>query len=56
VAALLTLILITVTAGLGVIALLELPLSAALVASIVIPRVARRRRAAMTDPRPARRR
>ncbi|MEA2213899.1 MAG: hypothetical protein QOF83_3847 [Solirubrobacteraceae bacterium] len=52
----LTLILITATAGLGVIALLELPLSAALVASVLIPRVRRRRRAALPGARPARRR
>jgi Flp pilus assembly protein TadB len=56
VAFVLTLILITATAGLGVIALLELPLSAALVASVLIPRVRRRRRAALPGARPARRR
>jgi 4-hydroxybenzoate polyprenyltransferase len=57
-----SLILITLTAGLGVIALLELPVSAALVASVLIPRIRRRRRnrgpvrPRKTEARPPRRR
>jgi Flp pilus assembly protein TadB len=42
-ALLLTVVLLTVTAGLGVIALLEIPMAIVLIASIVIPRVRRRR-------------
>jgi Flp pilus assembly protein TadB len=38
-----TLILISFTAGLGVIALLELPLAAGLLATVLVPRVRRRR-------------
>jgi Flp pilus assembly protein TadB len=41
---LLTVVLLTVTSGLGVIALLEIPMAIVLIASIVIPRVRRRRR------------
>jgi predicted lipid-binding transport protein (Tim44 family) len=46
----LTVLLGIFTAGLGVIALLEIPLGLALVASVLVPR-ARRRRAAQAAPR-----
>jgi hypothetical protein len=48
---LLAIVIISVTAGLGVVAMLEIPLGAAVIGSIVAERVRRRRR-----PRPARRR
>jgi hypothetical protein len=48
---LVTIVLLTVTSGLGVIALLEIPMAIVLIASIVIPRVRRRRG---QSPRPVR--
>ncbi len=42
-ALLLTLTLVSLTAGLGVIALLEIPMAGILLASVVVPRVRRRR-------------
>jgi Flp pilus assembly protein TadB len=53
-ALILTVLLAIFTAGLGVIALLEIPLGAALVASVLVPRV-RRRRAAQAPGRRRRR-
>jgi Flp pilus assembly protein TadB len=50
-ALLLTVVLLTVTAGLGVIALLEIPMAIVLIASIVIPRVRRRRQFVRPVPR-----
>jgi hypothetical protein len=51
-----TLILISVTAGLGVVVLLEIPLGTALVASVIIPRVRRRRQSARARTVASRRR
>jgi hypothetical protein len=43
--------LISVTAGLGVLALLEIPLAGGLIASVIAERVIARRRAAPPPPR-----
>jgi hypothetical protein len=45
--------LISVTAGLGVLALLEIPLAGGLIASVIAERVIARRRAAPPPPRRA---
>jgi predicted anti-sigma-YlaC factor YlaD len=50
-ALLVTVVLLTVTAGLGVIALLEIPMAVTLLATILIPRVRRHRQGVRTPPR-----
>jgi hypothetical protein len=54
-ALLVTVVLLTVTAGLGVIALLEIPMAITLFATILIPRVRRHRQGVRTPPRTGRR-
>jgi hypothetical protein len=51
IALLLTLTLLVLTAGLGVVALLELPMAGILAASVVIPRIRRHRRRHRPGPK-----